>query len=648
MNIFNSIKRAVFGYDIFISYSRRDSLDYAYSIARHFMKTEHGYDCYIDQLSSTNPGKKIPLNILSALKKSTALIIIGSAGAMNSKPIREEVTTFKNLKNNNPIIPIDIDGQMFLADWYNEIEGLAIIDEKEDSFNNKLASDDVLDRISNSLTFTKKSQKLRRTAFAFLAFFVVSIFISVFMLTQVSKAKKELAKTSKKVREEQMKGFIYLSKITAPVNTISALKYAMKAYTDYRDVDTANAAEKNLLDLYNNNDIVIKNNYSTGGTLSPGGKYINDGNLYFLSTKNQLFFNEHHETVLSPDDNLAVVYAPDEIRVYHLPDSLVLINFPVKDSIAYVTFDTDNHFVFISSRPDGNNDTGKARIRVLDRETYKIIEDVKIPGNFFVNGYSKANGGVLLLQNAETENSNSYIWQISTGNVQQIPVDNKVKYLLVNHNLTIDGLLLEQLVTASKNTDFLKSTSYNFRFRLMDINGKVLEDSVFAYDDVFKIEKTALHTSTFGKLHLFGLNGFWGTSFLLNTAIRPFHTPQKIKFGSLMKSYEFVKLISDKYILAVGFKNDEYNITVFKLTSTGVKEIFSVVSKNHPNGNIEDDYFMKSIGISYCAATNFLNVYDRGEGLCTQYYLDKRPVTSAKELMDLIAKKELFPGLWNE
>src|SRR5215217_2777245 len=181
MRIVHSLKRFVFGYDIFISYSRKDSLDYAYSIARHFMKKEYGYDCYIDQLSSSNPGKKIPSAILGALKNSTAFIIIGSAGAAHSKPIGEEVDAFKSMKSNNPIIPIDIDGKLFQSDWYPEIEGLAIIDEKEESFYQKEASPETLERIGNSLTFTKKSQKLRRTAYGFLLFFIVAIVASVFL-----------------------------------------------------------------------------------------------------------------------------------------------------------------------------------------------------------------------------------------------------------------------------------------------------------------------------------------------------------------------------------------------------------------------------------------------------------------------------------
>lgn len=499
----------------------------------------------------------------------------------------------------------------------------------------------------------RQRQRLRKQLWAGGIVMLLGIVASaIFAFVKMREAKTQLAMT----RREQMQGLIYLSTITAPVNTITALKYALKAYTDYHDVDTANTAEKNFLELYNNNDIIIKNTVSTGGTLSPGGKYINAGlgQLYFLSPKRQLFFNAHNEASFSLDDEIAVVNAADEIRIYHLPDTLLIYRFPVKDSIAYATFDTFNQFVFLSNQPVDYNDTGKTRIRVFDRETYKIIADVKVPGSFIVKGYNKTNGGVLLLQKSDEKNEDSYLWHIADGRLQQISVNNKAECLLVQHSFTGEGLVLEQSVTATENTDLLKGTNYHFRFRLRDTGGKILEDSVFVYNDIFKLGKKAVYTSTFDGQLVFGIKGYLGTSFFLNTGTRPFQRSEGFTLNplSLTKKtiYEFVKLISDKYLLAVGIddKNDEYTITVFKLTNPGIEIILNKVSKDHACGNIEDDYFMKCLQISYCAATKFLTVYERGEGLCTQYYLDKRPFHSAQELMDSITEKKLFATIWDE
>src|ERR1700704_2668243 len=105
MSLFSNFKRLIFGYDIFISYSRKDSLDYAYKIAEYFI--EHGYECYIDQLSSTTPGAKLPQNILRAIKRSNAFIIVGSEGSQYSYPVSEEIESFLNHRKNRPLIPIN-------------------------------------------------------------------------------------------------------------------------------------------------------------------------------------------------------------------------------------------------------------------------------------------------------------------------------------------------------------------------------------------------------------------------------------------------------------------------------------------------------------------------------------------------------------
>ncbi|HEU4903632.1 MAG TPA: hypothetical protein VFT06_12590, partial [Flavisolibacter sp.] len=609
---------------------------------------EYGYDCYIDQLSSANPGKQLPSTILGALKKSTAFIIIGSAGAVHSKPIGEEVVAFKSLKGNNPIIPIDIDGNLFGADWYPEIEGLAIVDEKEESFFAKQASAETLERIGNSLTFTKKSQKLRRTAYGFLLFFIVAICASVFLSLQVGKAKEELRKTSRQIRQEQLQGLIYLSKITAPVNTIAALKHAIKAYTDYRDVDTAKMAEKNLLQLYNQNNIVITNRYSTGGSLSPGGYYIDDGQWHELTTKKVLPFPGQQATRFAPDDGMAAVTTDTSVSLYRMPGTRLLERFPLKDSSGYVAFDSRNRFAFIGSEAIAGKDTAKARLRVLDRRLNRVVADVRIPKDLVCIGYAAANGGVLVLQKGDGGQKEAYTWRLPNGPLQQLPVNAGEACFFLRHHLTSDDLVLQQCISTTAYSGILKGTDYRFHVRLLDPGGRVVEDSVFVYTDIFKKQKSSAYSSTSGDFLLFGLNGSFGSSFLLNTGRRPFASPRPLQFGTFLNDYTFLKLLSEKYILAVGYKNDEYTITVFRMTSKEVQEVLTIVNKNHPNGNIEDDYFMKSIDISYCAATNFLNVYDRGEGVCTQYFLGKKPVGSATELLRFLEDEKLLALLPDE
>jgi TIR domain len=167
MGVIGNIKKSIFGYDIFISYSRFDSLDYAYAIAQYFMKK--GYECYIDQLSSVSPGKSLPQNIKDAVRRSTAFVFVGSEGAQLSGPIANEIELFLKNNKNKPLIPISIDGSISnRAIWYEKIFGLALIDDSSANLDSGSPAKDVFDRIENALKFTKKGVRLRKISLGIL------------------------------------------------------------------------------------------------------------------------------------------------------------------------------------------------------------------------------------------------------------------------------------------------------------------------------------------------------------------------------------------------------------------------------------------------------------------------------------------------
>lgn len=167
-----AIKKYIFGYDIFISYSRKDSLGYAYTVAKYFMKK--GFNCYIDQLSNITPGTQLPLNIKNAIERSTAFILIGSVGAQNSEAIEQEIKLFLTNNRNKPLIPITIDGAINSnARWYENIIGLALINEKIKNLQKSEPTQDVFDRIENALNFTRKSKQLRIISLLIVAIIVL-------------------------------------------------------------------------------------------------------------------------------------------------------------------------------------------------------------------------------------------------------------------------------------------------------------------------------------------------------------------------------------------------------------------------------------------------------------------------------------------
>ncbi|WP_421798268.1 TIR domain-containing protein [Haliscomenobacter sp.] len=207
MSPLRNIKKTIFGYDIFVSYSRKDSLDYAYAIAQHFMKK--GFDCYIDQLSSITPGRELPSNIKDAVKQSTAFVLIGSEGAQTSEAIEQEIILFLENNKNKPLIPITIAGAIneITAKWYKKIGGLALIDDTLENLKQGLPAQDILDRIENALKFTKKSARLKTISLAVL-FGVLTIFGLATFFTY-NKAKEAKVAITEKNRADSLKNVAF-------------------------------------------------------------------------------------------------------------------------------------------------------------------------------------------------------------------------------------------------------------------------------------------------------------------------------------------------------------------------------------------------------------------------------------------------------
>ncbi|MGX1928336.1 TIR domain-containing protein [Flagellimonas sp. 2504JD4-2] len=165
-----SLYKWIFGHDIFISYSRKDGLDYSYNISKYFI--DKGYECYLDQLESTTPGKKLPLKIRNSVKMSNSMVIIGSNGAGLSESVAQEIAFFLNHNKNKPLIPISFDGSIEKVKWFNLIEGLPMCPEDFKNLELGQPSIKVLERIEKSLDFTKKSKRIRR----------ISIFVFILSL----------------------------------------------------------------------------------------------------------------------------------------------------------------------------------------------------------------------------------------------------------------------------------------------------------------------------------------------------------------------------------------------------------------------------------------------------------------------------------
>lgn len=160
-----NLARKFLGHDVFISYSRADGAEYATHLADGL--TERKLSCLFDQWG-TKPGKEIPAELLLALRRSSMLVVVGSAGATSSTAVEQEIREF--LPTGRDIIPIDVDGSIHSARWWPLVEGLPIAREtgRQDA-----PSETTVNRIVASVRFRRRNARLARYAIAALITFAV-------------------------------------------------------------------------------------------------------------------------------------------------------------------------------------------------------------------------------------------------------------------------------------------------------------------------------------------------------------------------------------------------------------------------------------------------------------------------------------------
>lgn len=199
------MKSFFLGDDLFISYSRGDSTNYAPALANRL--GARGFICYLDQYG-TDIDDELPLKLKRKLLHSTALVLIGSRSAVNSTPVRQEIELFKT--TGRPIIPIDVDGAFTQSDFYRLIRGLPIstdlqpgdvpqasdaerpaveeIKEAGDRLRAAQPSDEVINRISDSFKYTKRTAWQRRLLFGGVAFLLFSFGFALYYLAVAREA----------------------------------------------------------------------------------------------------------------------------------------------------------------------------------------------------------------------------------------------------------------------------------------------------------------------------------------------------------------------------------------------------------------------------------------------------------------------------
>jgi len=155
------VYRYIWGDDIFISYSRSDGASYAAGLAAALAARK--YSCKLDQWG-THPGKEMPDALIRALRRSHILVLVGSPGAARSDAVRQEVMQF--LKTKRMVVPIDFGGAIRETAWWPSVQGLPWSTEPVSALDTGEPGSATISRIENTHTYTRRDQRLRRTAFA--------------------------------------------------------------------------------------------------------------------------------------------------------------------------------------------------------------------------------------------------------------------------------------------------------------------------------------------------------------------------------------------------------------------------------------------------------------------------------------------------
>src|SRR5215218_7293762 len=198
LTAFKKARAFLLGYDIFISYRRKDANAYALALANRLTKL--GFRCYLDQLSAPTD-KEIPDEVLTALRHSTALVVIGTPGAVESRAVATEVRIFA--AGRRTIIPISVEGTLGDGSevWGGGIKGLSQADEMWHAVSEKKRpSAGVLVRLTDSAKFRRRNKQLQRTFFSLLAgigvILVVGL-VAALLLTRQVKTARQQAETAK-------------------------------------------------------------------------------------------------------------------------------------------------------------------------------------------------------------------------------------------------------------------------------------------------------------------------------------------------------------------------------------------------------------------------------------------------------------------
>jgi WD40 repeat protein len=176
--LFRRLFKVLFRYDIFISYARRDGKGYALKLKEQLTRLD--FSCFLDY-DELPVGNSLNKTLKRALKKSAALVVIGTEGALKSRYVELEVGEFT--ATGRAIIPVDFEGTLAASPWSVIKErDLVWVDETKDALAKSTPSPPVADSIDKLFKYTRRNVRVRGQVIATAVLFVLGAAASIFLI----------------------------------------------------------------------------------------------------------------------------------------------------------------------------------------------------------------------------------------------------------------------------------------------------------------------------------------------------------------------------------------------------------------------------------------------------------------------------------
>jgi WD40 repeat protein len=180
--------KLLFGFDVFISYSRHDGAEYAENLERELAKI---LSPRMD-IQETKPGITIPFSLRMGITMSKVLVLVTTRAAAESTHIESEVLTFLEWSN-GPIILVELSYPVDRARYRRHVPGLPVLVENEEAGRSPThPSTRVIQRVVNNVGYWRRSRRQLLVSAALAVILIVLVSLNYRASLSLSVATKEV------------------------------------------------------------------------------------------------------------------------------------------------------------------------------------------------------------------------------------------------------------------------------------------------------------------------------------------------------------------------------------------------------------------------------------------------------------------------